>query len=94
MWLYRFSCLVYDNNASVNMKTFHKFVKIAKEKFSSKENILIVVELELYHHLKKFPDTITNCPFKGCQLNSGKGVCVSTNNIQCKEIPWIFDEDK
>lgn len=37
---------------------------------------------------------ITDCPFKSCELNSGNGTCVSTNNIQCTSVPNQFNPDK
>jgi hypothetical protein len=36
---------------------------------------------------------VTDCPFLTCSLNSGKGHCVSTNKVQCTEIPPQFKED-
>lgn len=44
--------------------------------------------------LKLKTNSITNCPFIKCALNSGNGGCISTNTIQCTEIPDNFNDDK
>lgn len=44
--------------------------------------------------LEKRPtDMITDCKLTACSLNE-KGTCVSTNKVQCKTIPDMFNEDK
>jgi len=36
---------------------------------------------------------IANCPLTACAINE-KGVCCSTNEVQCENIPDCFNEDK